>query len=61
MKRYFLLYGDFDEWFTCEADSPNHAAEQCDDFTQGEQIHDVFVGEQVSPDKWYDTKEASTP
>ena len=46
MSKYFVLYGDYAEWFVCSADSADHAAEQAYDFTNNDQIHGIWRGEQ---------------
>ena len=50
LKKYFVLYGDHDEYFVCEAESADHAGEQCHDFTGGQTIHGIWLG--VQDDNW---------
>lgn len=49
LKKYFVLYGDHDEWFVCDAEDADHAAEQCRDHN-GDEVHAVFEG--VQDDSW---------
>lgn len=51
MTRFFVQYGDHDEWFACLADDAAHAAEQCLDFAPpGSDVHGVWRAEQ--DDSW---------
>lgn len=45
MTRYLVQYGDYAEWFTCEADDATHAVEQTLDANPRARIHDVFRAE----------------
>ena len=49
LKKYFVLYGDYDEWFVCDAENAQHAAEQARDHND-DVIHAVF--EAVQDDNW---------
>jgi hypothetical protein len=58
MKKFFVLYGDYDEYFVCDADDAKHAVEQCEDYLttfngyypESGQVNGVFRGEQ--DDSW---------
>lgn len=50
IKKYFVQYGDHDEYFVCQAESADHAGEQCHDFTGGQTIHGIWEGKQ--DDNW---------
>jgi hypothetical protein len=49
MNTFFVLYGDHNEYFVCQAENATHAAEQCKDHN-GEAIHGVFLA--VQDDSW---------